>query len=94
MATCWKATRYELPWPRRWEPSSWCSPSPARPSRLLSPGRWPAGPRSLAVPVAGGLALAVLAASLGHVSGAHLNPAGTLGLAINRRFPWTYAPGY
>ena len=29
---------------------------------------------SLAVPVAGGLALAVLAASLGHLSGAHLNP--------------------
>ena len=47
---------------------------------------------SLAVPVAGGLALAVLAASLGHLSGAHLNPAVTLGLAINRRFPWTYAP--
>ena len=49
---------------------------------------------SLAVPVAGGLALAVLAASLGPVSGAHLNPAVTLGLAINRRFPWTYTPGY
>jgi glycerol uptake facilitator-like aquaporin len=48
---------------------------------------------SLAVPVAGGLALAVLAASLGPVSGPHLNPAVTLGLAINQRFPWTYAPG-
>jgi aquaporin Z/aquaporin NIP len=49
---------------------------------------------SLAVPVAGGIALAVLAASLGPVSGAHLNPAVTLALALNRRFPWTRVPVY
>jgi aquaporin Z/aquaporin NIP len=49
---------------------------------------------SLAVPVAGGLALAIAVAGLGHISWAHLNPAVTLGLAASRRFPWACAPGY
>ncbi len=41
-----------------------------------------------------GLVVAAMIYSLGHVSGAHINPAVTLGFAIASRFPWREVPFY
>ena len=46
------------------------------------------------VALAFGLAVMVCIEAVGEVSGAHVNPAMTLGLALSGRFPWRRVPGY
>ena len=41
-----------------------------------------------------GMIVAVMVYAIGHISGAHINPAVTLGFAITRHFPWREVPFY
>eukprot|EP01018_Ginkgo_biloba_P040989 Gb_36968 [translate_table: standard] len=44
--------------------------------------------------IASGLVVTVMIYSVGHISGAHMNPAATIAFATIRHFPWTQVPAY
>ncbi|XP_030514814.2 aquaporin NIP2-2-like [Rhodamnia argentea] len=48
----------------------------------------------LGASVAGGLVVTVMIYAVGHISGAHMNPAVTLAFAAVRHFPWNQLPFY
>ena len=48
----------------------------------------------LGVALAPGLAVMIMIAAVGHISGAHFNPAVTLAFAVTRHFSWRELPGY
>lgn len=59
-------------------------------------GKNTAGPayNSFSIAMAFGLILIAIVSSLGQISGAHVNPAVSFGLAVAGKFPWRVVPAY